>query len=137
MSETAMEPEFAGFFAALAERRIAFPKCRDCGRFHWYPMPRCPHCRGGAIQWAAVEGPARIYSFTEVRHAFDKSNRDRLPYIVALVTFPDAPGVRLVTNIVEASAEALSIDDIVEPRFDAGMPARVVFRPATGRGGAK
>lgn len=132
MTDETLPSEFKGFFDNVAAGRVAFPKCTGCGKFHWYPMPRCPHCRSSAIAWAPVEGRAEIYSFTEVRHAFDKSRKGKLPYIVAIVTFADAPGVRLVTNIVGVELAAISIGQAVAPVFgtdEAGRPL-VQFRPA-------
>ncbi len=58
--------------------------------------------------------------------------RDRLPYIVALVEFPDAPGVRLIANVA-ADPETLAIGMAVKPRFDDGAAigkGGVTFVPA-------
>jgi uncharacterized OB-fold protein len=127
-------PEFDGFFAHASNGRLAFPRCESCGCFHWYPMPRCPHCRSAEIAWQRIAGRGEIFSFTAVRHAFDKSRRDQLPYVVALITFADAPGVRFITNIVEVDASKLAIGDVVEPVFppaDAKAPV-ILFRLAGG-----
>jgi len=120
MKETATEampPEFAGFFDNARAGRLAFPHCPDCGKFHWYPMPRCPHCLGRAIEWRRIDGTGEIFSFTRVMHPFDKARAHRLPYIVALVIFSDAPGIRLVTNIVSDGAAELRIGMAVTPLF--------------------
>jgi uncharacterized OB-fold protein len=138
MSETngaSLRPaEFEGFLANARKRRLAFPRCKACGRFHWYPMPRCPHCRSAEIAWQPIAGRGEVFSYTIVRHAFDKSRRDRLPYTVALITFADAPGVRFITNIVEADAVKLAIGDAVEPVFPVGEAEApvVLFRPVRG-----
>jgi hypothetical protein len=127
-----LNAEFAGFFDNARAGKLAFPKCKACGQFHWYPMPRCPHCQSTDVQWQAISGRGELYSFTSVTHAFDPSRRDSLPYTVGLVTFADAPGVRLITNIIDAPAEALRLGMAVDPVF----PARddggglVFFRPA-------
>jgi uncharacterized protein len=119
LASHALLPEFAGFFEHAAARRLAFPYCEDCNRFHWYPMPRCPHCRGNNLQWRPISGRGEIFSFTRVTYPFDKSRADRLPYVVALVTFADAPGVRLITSIVDAGVAELRIGLPVEPAFGA------------------
>jgi uncharacterized protein len=110
-------PEFAGFFDHARQQRLAFPYCRSCGQFHWYPMPRCPHCRGSDIEWRQVSGRGTLFSFTRVMHAFDKSRADALPYVVALVEFADAPGVRLITNIIDSPHDELRIGQSVAPVF--------------------
>jgi uncharacterized protein len=124
-------PEFAGFFENAAAGRLAFPYCGHCGQFHWYPMPRCPHCRGHDITWRPIAGRGEIFSFTRVLHPFDKSRVHTLPYVVALVIFADAPGIRLITNIVGCGLAELRIGLTVEPVFGTdknGQPV-VDFRP--------
>ena len=125
-------PEHAGFAEHLRQGRLCFPCCRECGRFHWYPKPLCPHCHSAVIEWRAVAGPGAIFSFTVVHHAFDETWKGRLPYIVALVMFADAPGVRLVTNVVGVTPDALRIGDAVMPIFPdpEASEARVLFRLA-------
>lgn len=123
-------PEFAGFFEASRRHELAFPHCRSCSRFHWYPMKACPHCRSSEIEWRAVEGTGTVFSWTVVRHAFDPAWKERLPYIVALLEFDDAPGVRLVTNVEGVAPEALRIGDRLRPDFQ--PDGRVTFRPAAG-----
>jgi uncharacterized OB-fold protein len=129
--ETVSTPEFRPFFEHLKAGRLAFPYCEDCGRYHWYPMPRCPHCRGVEIAWRAVEGPAEVYTWTVVRHAFDPALADELPYVVALVVFAEAPGVRLLTNLVEVEPADIAIAMAVAPIFpEPSEPSpRVTFRP--------
>ena len=130
-------PEFDGFFANLRAGRLAFPCCRSCTRFHWYPMPLCPHCRGRDIAWQPVSGRGEIVSFTRVMHPFDAALAGRVPYVVALVAFADAPGVWLVTNIAGDSARGLQVGQPVIPEFGIpefgtggnGLPI-VEFKPA-------
>ncbi len=130
MADSGMPPEFEGFLEAARKGKIAFPHCGVCSRFHWYPMPRCPHCRSHQLAWQPIAGQGEIFSFTEVRHAFDKRRRDQLPYVVGLVTFVDAPGVRLITNIIDASPADLRIGQKVEPVFPShgAEPILVHFR---------
>lgn len=95
-------------------------------------MPLCPHCQSDDVAWQPVSGRGEIFSFTTVRHAFDRTWRDRLPYVVALVTFDDAPGVQLVSNIIASQEEDVAIGQAVQPVFrspDTGEPP-VLFRLA-------
>ena len=129
-------PEFEGFFENVSRGRVCLPRCADCGRFHWYPMPLCPHCQSARIEWRQVLDPARLYTWTVVRHPFDPGDAGRVPYIVGLVVFGDAPGIRLITTIADADPTALTIDMVLEPVFERrggvassdGKPA-ISFRP--------
>jgi uncharacterized OB-fold protein len=125
-----MKPEFRGHFDHLAAGKVAFPVCDDCHQRHWYPMAQCPHCQSSHLSWQPVRGIGEIWSWTIVRHAFGPEFRDRLPYIVALICFEDAPGIRLVANIEHASPDELRIGLPVEFIPPAGAaPLRPVFRP--------
>ena len=124
-------PEFAAHFEHLAAARLCFPCCADCQRFHWYPMPLCPHCQSSRLSWQQVSGRGTLYSWTEIHHAFDVRYHGPLPYIVALIDVNDAPGVRLVCNLVGASSAALAIDMAVTADFSklVGGDGQLVFRP--------
>ncbi|SLN71678.1 Zn-ribbon domain-containing OB-fold protein [Oceanibacterium hippocampi] len=125
-------PEFEHFYDYARQGELRFPKCESCGRFHWYPMKRCPHCRSEKIGWGQVRRNGTLFSWTVVRHAFDPAFADRLPYMVGLVEFDDAPGVRFVTNLTGADAEAVHIGMELEPVFAASNDPHplVTFRPA-------
>ena len=87
------------FWQGCAERRLCFQACADCGTVRHPPTPACARCRSFAVTCKQAQGQAEVYSYTVVHHASHEAVRERLPYVVAVVTFPDVPGVRLVTNI--------------------------------------
>jgi len=118
----------APFWSAAARGELRFPKCLACGRFHWYPMRRCPHCQGTDVAWTEVKPVGTVFTWTVVRHAFDPSFHLPVPYVVAIVEFESAPGVRLVTNVVDGVDE-VHIGMPVEAVFDSsGDQARVYVR---------
>ena len=123
ISREQMAAEFRPFWEAVDAGHVSFPFCRACDRFHWYPMKLCPHCRSDDIVWLEISDPGTVHSWTALRHAFDPGDRCRLPYIVALVEFRDAPGVRLVTNIIDWAPERMEIGMAVGPVFDAATPS--------------
>jgi uncharacterized OB-fold protein len=110
--------EYQPFWRGTQEGKLCFPRCRSCNRFIWYPTICCPYCQSRDIEWTAVKGQGKVYSWTVVRHVFDQKFANRLPMIVALVEFDNAPGVRLVTNLVECKPE-----DVY-----ASMPVNVIFQ---------
>lgn len=127
-----MRPEYKPFFEALSTSSLRFPFCEACGRFHWYPMLACPHCQSSHIIWADVAPRGSVYSWTVVRHAFGAVPEPPLPVIVALVTFPDAPGIRLLTNLEQIDPQSLSVGMQVQAAFGSSCssPGRLVFVPA-------
>lgn len=110
----------AGFWAGVDAEQLRFPKCSTCGRFVWYPLPRCPGCRTETLEWTTVEPVGEVYSHTTVRRAFLPAFADSLPRTVVLARFPDAPGVTLVTGLADSDQrEQLRVGEklrIVFPR---------------------
>lgn len=117
-----LDPEFVPFWESVQRSRLSFPHCNECDQFHWYPMTLCPHCRSAAIDWKEVPAKGELYSYTQVRHPYSEKLARKVPYFVALVTFEAAPGVRLVTNLVDVREDELAI----------GLPVSAVFRETEG-----
>jgi uncharacterized OB-fold protein len=109
--------EYKPFWKGAREGRLYFPRCHSCERFHWYPSILCPHCQSKEIEWTPIQGQGKVYTWTVVRHPFHPSFQSRLPLIVALVEFEDAPGIRLVTNIIRCKPEEVYVS----------MPVEVIF----------
>jgi uncharacterized protein len=103
------------FWDRCAEHVLAFQRCSSCGAFRNPPAPICYVCRSTDSEWSPVEGDGTVYSYTIVTHAVHPGLADRIPFNVALVEFPDAPGVRLITNVVDAAPDELSV----------GLPVRL------------
>ncbi|MBX3596889.1 MAG: OB-fold domain-containing protein [Rhizobiaceae bacterium] len=127
-------PEFLPFWESVGRSRLSFPRCTECGEFHWYPMVRCPHCQSSAVEWSDVEPEGELYSYTKVCHPFGDKLKEKVPYFVALVTFAGAPGIRLVTNLVEVDEDKLRIGMPVKAVFSGadGENASIAFRPLVG-----
>jgi len=120
----------APFWQWGAEGETRMPACTTCGTFRWPAGPFCPKCRHQELDWRPA-GQARVYSFTilPVRGA-DRSApaQVRMP---TLVEFEQAPGVRLVSVLVDADPTAVAIGMAVTvewlPAANAVVP---VFREA-------
>ena len=116
-----------------ARRELRFQRCAGCGRFRHPPRPGCPHCASTAAEWVASAGRGRVFTFTIVHHAAFPALAAELPYNVTAVVLDDAPGVRLVTNVVDVAPDTLAIDLPVALAWDEPQAGIVLprFRPAT------
>jgi uncharacterized OB-fold protein len=101
-------PETRRFWEAANEERLLLPRCRACGKVHYYPRARCPFCFGPADEWIEARGEGEIYSYSIMRRADP-------PYVIAYVSLPE--GVRMLTNIIGADFDELAI----------GQKVRLVF----------
>jgi uncharacterized OB-fold protein len=117
MPMPAANADTEGWWEAAAEHRLVVRTCDECGTRRHPPGPVCPNCRSRLAHWAELRGTGSVYTYTVVRQAFVPSLADRLPYVVVAVELDDAPGIRLVSNLVEADPSELEV----------GMPVEVVW----------
>ncbi|MCV7054903.1 Zn-ribbon domain-containing OB-fold protein [Mycolicibacterium gilvum] len=106
------------FWQAAKERRLVAPQCADCQTFRLPPTPFCPTCQSKAVHWVELSGRATVYSFAVV-HGFP--GMPELVLVPAVLDLPDAPGARLVSNVVDVAPSGVTI----------GMSVRVDFSPIT------
>jgi uncharacterized protein len=118
----------APFWDACRRRELRFARCRGCGRFRHPPLPGCPHCGSTATSWVQVAGRGRVFSWTVAHHVALPPLADEVPYAIVTVEFDDAPGVRLVSNLITGTPRVgktvelvwdEAAPDVVLPRFRA------------------
>lgn len=100
------------YFGALAEGRFEIPRCKGCGKFHFYPRVLCPHCGSQALEWQAPSGRGVVYSVTIVR----KGRGDGNDYTVVLVDLDEGP--RLMSRVVGMPVEQVRIGMAVRACID-------------------
>lgn len=104
------------FWAAAKEKRLVAPQCGECGTFRLPPTPFCPNCQSKVVNWIELSGEATVYSFAVV-HGFP--GMPDLILVSAVLDLPDAPGARLVSNVV----------DVIPDEVKIGTPLQVDFTP--------
>lgn len=125
----AMDDWTAPFWEAAKARRLSVPRCGECGTFRMPPTPFCPHCQSRLVDWVDLAGEATVYSYSVVRGLPQFSD---LVLVAAILDLPDAPGARIVSNIIDLAPEEVSIGMRVVVDF---LPiadgwSLPVFRPA-------
>ncbi len=120
-------PTSRPFWDAARRHDLKLQRCAGCGKFIFYPRTRCPYCFGDQLEWRAVSGRGKVYSYTVVRRASHRAFTD--PYVLAIVELEEGP--RMTTNIV-AAPESVRVDLPVVVHFDDVTPENtlVKFKPA-------
>ena len=108
----------APFWERCNQQRLSFQQCVDCRALVHPPLPVCPKCQSVSRTWVDAPSRARVFSLVWVHTAAHDSVKEALPYNVVLVEFPDMPGVRLLSNVIGTSREALAIGDALELVWD-------------------
>lgn len=107
------------FWEHVRKHEIAIQYCEPCSRFIHPPLPFCPSCRRSDLEWRVVPGTGTVYSFTVVHRAPLRVFRQRVPYVIALVTL-DVAGVNVLSNVS-------AVPDVVT----IGLRVQVVYEDVT------
>jgi len=108
--------ENAPYWQSTRAHALKLPFCMVCERAFYPVQGRCPRCLGDRLDWRAVSGRARVYSWIVVHQVYDQSFAERVPYIVAVVELDEGP--RLVTNIVNCPPEKVGCGVQVRAVYD-------------------
>ena len=110
-------PEHLAFWAHCRQSELRFQHCGECATVRHPPAPCCPRCGSMAVDWVLAPARAELFSYTVVHHASAPELRAHVPYNIAIVRFPDLPGVKIVSNVIDAPPGSLRI----------GMPLMLVW----------
>ncbi|MCU1401497.1 MAG: hypothetical protein JWN62_4606 [Acidimicrobiales bacterium] len=110
-----------GFWDAIAARRLAIQRCRECGKFVHTPKASCPFCLSLDLFYDEVSGQATLYTYAIAVHQYHPALAHRGEYVIALVELPEQDGLRFLSNVVDCPEDELEI----------GMPLELVFEEIT------
>lgn len=68
-----------------------------------------PHCGSFKVAWKQTAGRAEVYTHTTNHHARHEAVKPNLPHVVGVLTFPDVPCVRLVSNVTDVDPKQVRI----------------------------
>ncbi len=110
------DPLTQPFWEGTKDGELRIQRCQACNNRFFYPRERCPQCLSDKLEWGAVSGKGRIYSFIVVRQPGNPAFNDDVPYIYALVQLDEGP--RMNGNVKVDDVDSVNIDDRVEVYFD-------------------
>jgi hypothetical protein len=116
------------FWDSCARRELRFQQCLDCKAFRFPPLTGCRHCGSTRAAWQRVAGRARVFSHTTVVHPVIPAIAGDVPYAVVVVEFDDAPGVRLISNVLGTPAERIRIGMELDLVWDEPRPGVILPR---------
>ena len=106
------------YWDAAARDELVAQRCTACGTWQWTPEHICHRCHSFDLEFAPVPGEARIYSWQRPHHPVHPVLAEACPYVVVLVEFPDADGIRMVGNLVAPPEGEIPIGATVDPVFE-------------------
>lgn len=120
-------PEVTAFSRAwLSTGEIVVQRCVSCATLQHPPEEICHACGGMEFDGQVLVPTGTIYSFTIVHHAVAGALAEAVPYAIVLVSLDGAPQLRVVGNLVGATADLITIGRPViahwEQRGDVLLP---------------
>ena len=116
------------FWDACAKRELRFQRCSGCGVCRFPPLGGCRDCGSNEAEWIEVSGRGQVFSFTVVHHPAMPDIAEHVPYAVVVVEFDDAPGARLISNVLDAGIDEIEIGMAVELAWDEPKPGVILPR---------
>lgn len=105
---------------ALAQGRLVFQVCGDCGRWRGLVAPVCPFCGGRSASWAASQGSGRVVSWVRYHRAYLDAFKPLVPYVVLCVELDE--GVRIFGRLARVEGDpviGMRVSAIIE-RWEEG-----------------
>ena len=96
------DPIARDWWAGIAEGRIGYEVCADCGAAQFYPRGRCTACGSARVEMRRAAGTGTIFSMTIVHRPPSPALQAFAPYAIALVDLDE--GVRLMAHADPALA---------------------------------
>ncbi len=109
----------AEFYQNIADGTLCLRRCADCGAVHHPPRYLCATCGSEQVEWSAISGKGRIFSWTISHRPVDPGWAVDGPWATVVVEMEEGP--RLVGGFRGAPNEALELD----------LPVRVVLERET------
>ena len=78
--------------------RLVGRECLDCGRRHYPPRPRCPHCGSPRLRDVELPRTGVVETYTVI-YTVMEGFRDRAPHVIALVRLDD--GTRVLAPLTD------------------------------------
>jgi len=104
------------FWEGAKRHELLIQRCRECGKFVFFPRTLCPYCLSDNMEWVKASGRGKVYSFTISYRTPVPSFREDVPYNVAIIELEE--GVHMMSNIVQCKNEDIRVDMPVEVVFD-------------------
>ena len=118
MIPPAVTEETAAFWDAARDGRLVVEQCTACGTASFPPRGICRACRARTMAPLEITSRGSVYSLT-VNHQRWQPDLD-VPFVIALVDFPDHPGVRVAGRLRGIDPEDARIGMTVDVGFEPG-----------------
>ncbi len=118
LPQPAATPLDEPYWQGLRENRLLAQRCNACGGWQWGPEWICHHCHSDDVGFVEVAPEGVIYSYERVWHPVHPALGEQGPYIVVLVSLPQAGDVRMIGNLLGDPEQPVEIGAEVDGVFE-------------------
>ena len=97
---------------------IQIQHCKACGHFQPPPDDICYACHGTDLEFASCEGTGVVESCARVHHPLHPALKDKIPYVIAIISVDGAPGCNVQGNVVNCPAADVHIGQKVRAVYE-------------------
>lgn len=109
----------APFWEAARRHVLVAQQCDECETFRMPPAAFCWRCRSAADRWVELPGTGTVFTHTTITYATaPEVDPSDLPYTVLVVDLDDAPGCRLIANLLGPIPDGELIGTRMQVRWD-------------------
>jgi uncharacterized OB-fold protein len=106
----------AGFWEGSQAGELRLDHCKACDHVWFPPTNSCPNCLSKDIDWKALSGRGKVWSWIWMHQRYGWAFDEELPYLLVQVNLDEGP--TLVSTLVGVDKDQL--------RFD--MPVKVAWQ---------
>jgi uncharacterized OB-fold protein len=106
------------YWQAAREQRLVMQRCVACRTYIHPPFPMCTSCYSTELSFEEVSGRGTIYSSSTMHEPMVAGFEDSLPYVCVVVELDEQPGLLMLTNLVDATADDARCGARVEVGFE-------------------
>ena len=106
----------AGFWEGSKIGELRLNHCRACDHIWFPPTNSCPNCLSADVDWKAVSGRGKVWSWIWMHQRYGWAFDEELPYLLVQVNLEEGP--TLVSTLIGVEKDQL--------RFD--MPVKVSWQ---------
>jgi uncharacterized OB-fold protein len=92
--------------------------CEDCNHAQHPPDDICYGCHGTKLVFTSCPGTGKVESKALVHHPIHPALKDKVPYVIAVISVDGAPGCNVQGNVINCPAESVTIGQTVRAVFE-------------------
>ena len=80
------------------EGTLLIQRCRECGRYQFYPRGHCAACFAPDPEWVPASGRGRLHTYTTIQRTPNAEFAADCPYVLAIIELDEGP--RMTARII-------------------------------------